>query len=245
MDCFKGVERMRKNLFMISLILFVISALPLFQMVRERVTTWKLDNRYTIEQAYAQGFLTHNDVSEIVVNGHLIEIVEEKTGEKETLTYWDENEGVKPGDIVKLHLSIDNKEVTTTDEIWLSNRDRGGRYYSWLDILTVNDDIAIVQRLTDDNGAMEDRRWKIIWIDEKGKLTEDQVSYYDRSENPLAVRLINISSTSLMGMGYYSDILFTYPTIFFPLMFPWGTGLFSILFFIIAFLQRKKSPKLN
>lgn len=245
MDCFKGVERMRKNLFMISLILFVISALPLFQMVRERVTTWKLDNRYTIEQAYAQGFLTHNDVSEIVVNGHLIEIVEEKTGEKGTLTYWDENEGVKPGDIVKLHLSIDNKEVTTTDEIWLSNRDRGGRYYSWLDILTVNDDIAIVQRLTDDNGAMEDRRWKIIWIDEKGKLTEDQVSYYDRSENPLAVRLINISSTSLMGMGYYSDILFTYPTIFFPLMFPWGTGLFSILFFIIAFLQRKKSPKLN
>lgn len=236
---------MRKNLFMISLILFVISALPLFQMVRERVTTWKLDNRYTIEQAYAQGFLTHNDVSEIVVNGHLIEIVEEKTGEKGTLTYWDENEGVKPGDIVKLHLSIDNKEVTTTDEIWLSNRDRGGRYYSWLDILTVNDDIAIVQRLTDDNGAMEDRRWKIIWIDEKGKLTEDQISYYDRSENPLAVRLINISSTSLMGMGYYSDILFTYPTIFFPLMFPWGTGLFSILFFIIAFLQRKKSPKLN
>ncbi len=236
---------MRKNLFMISLILFVISALPLFQMLRERVTTWKLDNRYTIEQAYAQGFLTHNDVSEIVVNGHLIEIVEEKTGEKGTLTYWDENEGVKPGDIVKLHLSIDNKEVTTTDEIWLSNRDRGGRYYSWLDILTVNDDIAIVQRLTDDNGAMEDRRWKIIWIDEKGKLTEDQVSYYDRSENPLAVRLINISSTSLMGMGYYSDILFTYPTIFFPLMFPWGTGLFSILFFIIAFLQRKKSPKLN
>lgn len=245
MDCFKGVERMRKNLFMISLILFVISALPLFQMIRERVTTWKLDNRYTIEQAYAQGFLTHNDVSEIVVNGHLIEIVEEKTGEKGTLTYWDENEGVKPGDIVKLHLSIDNKEVTTTDEIWLSNRDRGGRYYSWLDILTVNDDIAIVQRLTDDNGAMEDRRWKIIWIDEKGKLTEDQVSYYDRSENPLAVRLINISSTSLMGMGYYSDILFTYPTIFFPLMFPWGTGLFSVLFFIIAFLQRKKSPKLN
>ncbi|OEC01168.1 hypothetical protein GY31_12660 [Lysinibacillus sphaericus] len=236
---------MRKNLFMISLILFVISALPLFQMVRERVTTWKLDNRYTIEQAYAQGFLTHNDVSEIVVNGHLIEIVEEKTGEKGTLTYWDENEGVKPGDIVKLHLSIDNKEVTTTDEIWLSNRDRGGRYYSWLDILTVNDDIAIVQRLTDDNGAMEDRRWKIIWIDEKGKLTEDQISYYDRSENPLAVRLINISSTSLMGMGYYSDILFTYPTIFFPLMFPWGTGLFSVLFFIIAFLQRKKSPKLN
>lgn len=231
---------MRKNLFMISLILFVISALPLFQMVRERVTTWKLDNRYTIEQAYAQGFLTHNDVSEIVVNGHLIEIVEEKTGEKGTLTYWDENEGVKPGDIVKLHLSIDNKEVTTTDEIWLSNRDRGGRYYSWLDILTVNDDIAIVQRLTDDNGAMEDRRWKIIWIDEKGKLTEDQISYYDRSENPLAVRLINISSTSLMGMGYYSDILFTYPTIFFPLCFR-GEPVYSVYYFLLLHFYNERN----
>lgn len=232
---------MRKKLIMIGLLLFVISAIPLFLMIREEVTNWRLDFRYTIEQAYAQGFLSNNNVQEIVLNGHLIEIVEEQTGKKGALSFWDRNEGVEAGDLVKLHLLIDGKEVTKADEISLSNRDRGSRYFSWLDILTVNENIAIVQRLSDDDEEMEDRRWKIIWIDEKGKITEEQVSYQERSENPLAVRLINFSGTSLMGMGYYSDILMTYPTIFFPLMFPWGTGLVSILLFIIASLQRKKS----
>ncbi len=132
---------MRKKLLIIGLILFVISAIPLFQIVREEVTNWKLNIRYTIEQAYAeQGFPTTIDLQEIEINGRLIEIVEDQTGKKGSLTLWDREEGVEAGDIVKLHLLVDGKEVTQADEIWLSNRDRGSRYHSWLDILTVKEE---------------------------------------------------------------------------------------------------------
>ncbi|MCZ2258258.1 hypothetical protein [Sporosarcina sp. G11-34] len=199
---------MRKKLLISGLALFVLSAIPLFQMVREVVTDWNLNIRYKVEQTYAeQGFPTTINVQEIEVKGHLIEIVEEQTGKKGSLTLWDREEGVEAGDIVRIHILVDGKEVTQADEIWLSNRDRGSRYYSWLDILTVNDKVAIVQRLTDDDEAMNDRRWKIIWIDKQGDITDEKTSYQKRNENPLAVRLINVAGTSLMSMGYYSDIL--------------------------------------
>lgn len=140
---------------------------------------------------------------------------------------------------MKLHLFVNGKEITQASEIWLSNRNRGSRYFSWLDILTVNEKVAIVQRLTDDHEPMNNRRWKIIWIDEKANITEDKISYQKREENPLAVRLINVSGTSLMSMGYYSDILKGYPSIFFPLIYPIVTGLVGILLCIIALVKRK------
>lgn len=69
---------MRNKLLISGLALFVISAIPLFQMVREVVTDWNLNVRYKIEQTYTeQGFPTSIDVQKIEVKGHLIEIIEE------------------------------------------------------------------------------------------------------------------------------------------------------------------------
>ncbi|MEY9976366.1 hypothetical protein [Lysinibacillus sp. RC79] len=234
------------NILMIGLFLLVISSIPLFFMAREVYTEWKIDSQYSIKQVYEeQGFPTTIDLQNIEVNGRYIEIKEEPTGKKASLTFWDEEEGVEAGDIVQLHLFVDNKEVTTADEVWLSNRDQGSRYFSWLDILTVNEKIAIVQRLTDDDTKMEDRKWKIIWIDEKGSVKEETISYQLRSENPLAVRLIGYSGTELMMMGYYSNILTAYPTFFFPLMFPFVTVVIGILLCIIACILWRKQYRLE
>ncbi|MGE7693923.1 hypothetical protein ACQKNC_07360 [Lysinibacillus sp. NPDC094177] len=238
--------KLKGNIFFIGLFLLVISSIPLFYMAREVYIEWKIDSKYSIKQVYEeQGLPTTIDHQDIEVNGRHIEIKEEPTGKKASLTFWDEEAGVEAGDIVKLHLFVDNKEVTTADEIWLSNRNQSSRYFSWLDILTVNEKIAIVQRLTDDDTNMDDRTWKIIWIDEKGKVKEDTISYQSRKENPLAVRLIGYSGTDLMMMGYYSDILTVYPTFLFPLMFPFGSVIMGILLCIIALFQWRKQYKLE
>lgn len=235
------------GLFIIGIILFTISAIPLFLMGREWITNQWINSRYTIEHIYEdQGFPSHIDVQEIEVKGKHIEITEEPTGKKAPVTAWDAGEGVGAGDIVKLHILVDGREVSKADEIWLSNRNRGSRYFSWLDILTINDKIAIVQRLTDDDADMEKRKWKIIWIDKNGHTDEEQISYSSRSENPLGVRLIVFSGTSLMAMGYYSDILTVFPSIFFPILYPFITGLLGLLLCTFAFIRReKKSTSFN
>lgn len=232
---------LKRTLYTVGIILLLISAIPLFYIFREVIIGYKLDNQYSIEHVdEKQGFPGVIDKQKIKVNGRDIEISEEATGKKASLTFWDKESGVEAGDIVKIHLKVDGQEVSKADEIWLSNRDLGSRYYSWLDILRVNDKVAIVQRLTDDDTHKEDSKWKIIWIEENGKITEEQVSYPSRGNNPLAVKLINYSGTAQTPMGYYSEVLSGYPTIFFPLLYPIGTGLLGIILCIGAFLQRKR-----
>lgn len=139
-----------------------------------------------------------------------------------------------PGDIVNIHLLVNDELVSEPSEIWLSNRDRGSRYFSWIDILTMKDYatgetfIKIVQRLSDDL-EMDEREWKIISINAEGEVTEEKISYSRKNNNPLAVKLINFSNTSLMSLGYYSDITQGYPSLIFPIVFPYITSIIGAI----------------
>ncbi|MEK4880834.1 MULTISPECIES: hypothetical protein [Paenibacillus] len=219
----------------VSLFLLAISFSPLFNYIREYIISDQINQRYEIKHAEKE--YNPINVQEITLDDKNIKIKEEKTGRKADLTLWDEEEKVLPGDIVKVQFLLNDQKISTADEIWLSNRDRG-RYFSWIDILTVKDrktgeeQINIVQRLTDDSQPMETRKWKIITIAQDGEVDEEVLSYAQRSNNHLGVRLIEFSGTSLMGMGYYSDVTKAYPSIFFPLLFPFLTGIAGLLLLI-------------
>ncbi|MEK3942841.1 hypothetical protein [Paenibacillus sp. FSL H3-0310] len=220
----------------VSLFLLAISFNPLFNYIREYIISDQINQRYEIKHAEKE--YNPINVQEITVDDKNIKIREEKTGRKAELTPWDVEEKVPPGDIVKVQFFLNDQQISTPDEIWLSNRDRGSRYFSWIDILTVKDrktgekQISIVQRLTDDSQPMETRKWKIITIAQDGEVDEEVLSYAQRSNNHLGVRLIEFSGTSLMGMGYYSDVTKAYPSIFFPLLFPFLTGIAGLLLLI-------------
>lgn len=225
----------------ISLFLLAISFSPLFNYIREYMISDQINQRYEINHA-EKGYNTLN-VQELTVDDKHIKIEEESTGRTAELTLWDEEENVPPGDIVKVQFLLNGQKISTADEIWLSNRERGSRYFSWIDILTVKDrmtgekEINIVQRLTDDSQTMEKRKWKIITISHDGSIEEKVLSYAQRSDNHLGVKLIEFSGTSLMGMGFYSDITKSYPSVFFPLIYPFLTGVLGIFLFIIIVVQ--------
>ncbi|MBY3618334.1 hypothetical protein HGO21_02100 [Acinetobacter sp. CUI P1] len=225
----------------ISLFLLAISFSPLFNYIREYMISDQINQRYEINHA-EKGYNTLN-VQELTVDDKHIKIEEESTGRTAELTLWDEEENVPPGDIVKVQFLLNGQKISTADEIWLSNRERGSRYFSWIDILTVKDrktgekEINIVQRLTDDSQPMEKRKWKIITIAHDGSIEEKVLSYAQRSDNHLGVKLIEFSGTSLMGMGFYSDITKSYPSLFFPLIYPFLTGVVGIFLLIIIVVQ--------
>lgn len=240
------------TLLLISFILLVVSAFPLYKISREIIIDNNLSSRYLIEHAYVDesGFPSIIDVNEITIDGIELEIVEEQTEKKAPLTRWDEEEGVPPGNIVDVHILLNGESITTPSEIRLSNRNRGSKFFSWLDIVTVKDYaqdkkyIKIVQRLSDDDALDDDRKWKIISIDEKGDVTEEKMSYETRSENPLGVKLIHFTNTALIAFGYYSDITQGYPSLLFPIVYPFATGLLGfvgILFSIFKVGQKRKS----
>lgn len=244
---------MKHPLTIFGLLCIAISLVPIFLMARETYINNSMSERYDISRTYTeQGFPSTIDLQEIKVNGFTIEIKEELTGKKAPQTWFDAEEEVEGGEIVRLQLLVDGKEVSDADEIWLSNRNHGSRYWSWLDVLLVKDKqtgkehIAIVQRLSDDNARQEDYRWKVIYISENGGISEEQIEYSTRSEHPLAVRLIVFSGTSLIGMGYYSDLLHYYPSLYYPVLYPFGTTVIGgILILLGFFLQRRKVRQAN
>lgn len=225
----------------LALFFIVVSLLPIYAMMREYSIGSELMKRYEIEHAYVKdGFPSILDENIVQANGHTIEIVEQDTGRDAPATWWDRQENVPGGDIVKVQLKLNGANIAEPVEMWLSNRERGSRYFSWLDVLTVRDtvsqreSVAIVQRLTDDDARMQDRRWRIVTIDEQGAWKEKVLTYERRSENPLGVRLVTVSGTSLMGMGYRSDLLHVYPSLVFPVMYPGGTLVLGLLLLFVG-----------
>jgi hypothetical protein len=201
----------------------------------------KVGTRYLIDHTYARdGFPDILDEDSVEWKGNRIEIIKEDTGKDAPQTYWDRLEGVAGGDIVTVQIMLNGKAIGDPTEMWLSNRERGSRYFSWLDVLSVYDDnegsqsAAIVQRLTDDDTHMDDRQWRIIHIAEDGSWREEHMSYRDREAHHLGVKLVRVSGTSLMAMGYYSDTLHYYPTLFFPLLYPWITTALGVMMLLVA-----------
>jgi len=42
-------------------------------------------------------------------------------------------------------------------------------------------------------------------------------------------------------MGYHSDLMMVWPTLLYPVMFPWGTGAIGGFCMLVALLGRTKS----
>ncbi|XEC92642.1 hypothetical protein AB6A23_14670 [Paenibacillus tarimensis] len=225
----------------VSILFIAISLNPMFLMIKEHWTGTQIMNRYEVDHAYIKdGYPRILDAREIEVEGMRIEILEKDTGKDAPETFWDKEEGVPGGAIVTVQIRINGVNIAEPTELWLSNRDRGSRYFSWLDVLTVKDrtiqenSIAIVQRLTDDEGRMEDRKWRIVSVKYDGTWKDEVLTYKERSENPLGVRMVTVSGTSMMAMGYHSDILQSYPTLFFPLIYPWITSVIGVMLLVIG-----------
>ncbi|PGS50970.1 hypothetical protein [Bacillus sp. AFS041924] len=251
----------RKFLAISGVLLMLLSILPAFNIVRELWIDHTLVNRYEIEDALldVDNEHDHHFVPEFTLNNQTITFKEERTGKIAPRTHWDKTEHVKGGEIVKLHILINHQEVTNPNKIWLSNYDRGLRYFYWVGVAVVKDlksktsEIKIVQRLTGDNEEVSNSKWKVITIHQDNRITEEKFSYKHRGKYALDVGVINFTNTnnSFKQLSYHSDILKGdgYPSligfIFFPLIYPFGTLLYSIVALIIALFMRRKGNNLQ
>jgi len=70
-------------------------------------------------------------------------------------------------------------------------------------------------------------RFRLVTIDQDGKIQDETFFRKDRSNPVLRSRLASFVAPS--PMGYYSDILCYWPSLIFPIIFPWLSGLVGAL----------------
>lgn len=110
---------------------------------------------------------------------------------------------------------------------------------------TKDEDLIIIQRLFEDSLSTSERdfKWKIISINKEGSVKTD-IFTRDNIDNPAYRRdLISKATVSPYALGYKSNLLHSYPSLFYPFLYPFGTMGLGIIFLVIGIVFRKKEKK--
>jgi hypothetical protein len=151
----------------------------------------------------------------------------------------------------EVQIDIDGKNYATAHNIEIrpSFHD-ANRYWGFLvlvkvvdnqtrkEFLTLAQNVGVdsqVPRLPSGGYNFNYQRFRLISIDQQGVIHDETFFRRDRSDPVLRARLASFVASS--PMGYYSDILCGWPSLLFPVIFPWLSGLVGVLCITVAFLR--------
>jgi len=209
----------------LGVFLLAISAYPLFLMAREIWTNSAVNKRYRFHGVYESQSAT--------IGNHRISL-------SDTTPETSDQSAREHGDV---QIDIDGKNYATAHnvEIRPAFHDRN-RYWGFLALVKVEDNkkggnfLALAQKLGVDSKVsrlprsgydFDYLRFRIISIDQQGMIHDEIFFRKDRSTPVLRARIANYVSPS--PMGYYSDIMCGWPSLLFPVIFPWLSGLVGAL----------------
>jgi hypothetical protein len=236
------------SLFIIGAILFITSLPTSTEMVMELIHNRKMNEQYEIVNVSELDPPTGSTYN---FNNHLIKI---KETIKETKSYIDPWEyRIKLAD---LSLELDGEELDNLKNHPIRAEDEGlNRYFGEVAYLTLNDKkndktqfiillkkTRVIQKEMPNGDIVgwvpeEKLNYILYAIDEEGNVESDSFSFTDR--DALQTELLNAGVVVPYSIGYYTNALEAYPTIFFPLIFPFLTFIIGLILTIVYFPVRK------
>jgi hypothetical protein len=247
-------EKLTPNkLFLLSLALFVLAAHPNFLIAREWVAGAYVDLRYDYatmgRHIDPDTYMEIYDIgtNPIKIGNATLTFKNTPTGmfEKKDESWESEN----AREIVQVDIYLDGKKITKPGKVILGHEAGQHLYWNFIDLFAVTDkksnttDAVLIEKMYDEASWLNNAaKWKIIRIHSDGTYDEEEMTYEKRSDHLLYVRLINMGVLHGMSMGYFSDIMEGYPTLFFPIFYPWGLNLlcgFVVFAAIVMKIRRK------
>lgn len=224
----KGKVFMRKIniLLLIGLFLFSISAYPLFLHVRELIVSNMAHNQYDLNPIY--------DQTQVQFYGNEIVLIDPFSSPSEE--YQIGSVDIKVNGTDYSHSA--NVEIRPTFH-------DSNRYHNYLRLIELIDKqkntsmLAIIQRISGIETPPyheKEFEWRLLLVARDGSVTEEVFKYGEQSDPIYRGMLVNYASP--IGIGYYSNVLHVYPTFFYPIIYPYATGVISIL---LLFMGKKRT----
>lgn len=218
---------MKKNLYLIlGFVLILLSAYPYFLIWQEGHIESNVNETYSITSVKAP-------TNQFVLNQNKVEIIEEKRG-----------------DLSNLKIKVNDQIIGSTENAKLINSPMD-LYFGWIgfieekDKMTGKTETVIVQRVHPYDGDLPpiqqniNKKWNVYHIDEKKQIRTDHVTLSNRkTQDPVIIKEILVGGTNLGGMGYKSDLRYIFPTIFFPVIFPYVFFWLGLLIISFSLLNR-------
>lgn len=241
----------KKLTLLIMGLVLLVTSLPLSSMmILEIVHEQKMKRTYTItnvNEGYPATPATYSFDEEI------IEIEERSTNNESYIDPWQFK--IDARDVT---FKVNGKTLHTLHRVPVRVEEEGlNRYYGEFAYLTLEDKQAkqtsfvLLLKTTRSaerelpNGDMigyvppENLTYTLYAWDEKGNKTSESFTFTNR--NALQTELMNKGNVTPYSIGYYTNAWHTYPSLFFPFLFPFGTLFMGFGLFVWALLKKKKT----
>lgn len=241
---------MKKRLvfFIIGTILFLTS-LPLStEMIMELIHNQKMNKEYKITNVSKGEPPTKSTFN---FKDHIVEVKETLIDEESYIDPWSNKIG-----IADLSLKLDGKKIDTLKGYPIRIDEKGlNRYYGEIAYLILEDKkndktqfILLLKKTRElekemPNGDIvggvpsEKLKYTLYTLDEDGNFKNKSFNFTER--DALQTELLNAGVVVPYSIGYYTDAWEGYPTIFFPLIFPFLTLLLGLVLILVFFPIRK------
>jgi hypothetical protein len=212
-----------RTIFTIGVVLLLLSAYPLYLMAAEIVVSTCAYQRYEMEQHRGANY----DYKSAEFHGHRAIF----------------SGGTSVNGKPTISTTVDGKDYSLSSPVGLD--DRGG-FHGWAAMLTLRDRqnneerLAIVQRVARESYP-DDTRYRILFVQPNGTVTEEWFSYPERHDPIYRAMLAQYVHPE--PLGFYSQVLSYWPTIFYPIIYPWLTGLVGFILSVvggIVLLRRRR-----
>jgi hypothetical protein len=221
-----------KKSVVIGLLLLALSAYPLALMAREVVTDWWVGWNYSIESIY--------DSVTASVGDHTVRFEDDQpiSADHEARAR------------TRVRILIDGRDYSSSAEAIVRPYFHDeNRYHGFLNLKRVIDrnsgttKIAVAQALGAPMGVTwpyppngEHLWYRVLLISADGTVEEELFTYAQRGSPPIRARFI--AGVVPHPFGYHSDLMQVWPTLWYPLMYPWLSGLIGAALVIFAIGRR-------
>jgi len=201
----------------IGLSLLGVSAPPLFLMGRELVIGAVVTERYTVERIVTSEKGMEGGALRSEIGGHIVELVDDQPVVADEP--FKNNDARESGSV---SIRVDGRAVSTPVKaiVRLHRRD-ANRYWGYVFLMRLVDREGPERLVVAQNLGQGEYRTVSVFAD--GDIISDKFSYGARCSTPVRAELIR--SVVPHSSGYCSDVLQVWPSLFYPILYPWFSGL--------------------
>jgi len=210
---------------LIGLLLFAISAYPLFLHGREFLASNMAYSQYELNPIY--------DKTQVNFYGNDIVLSDQ---------FANPSEEYKAGSV---DIKVNGRDYSHSSKVEIRPMFHdANRYHGYLHLVELIDKkkntsvMAIIQRISGIETPpfnTKELAWRLLLVARDGSVTEEVFKFGEQSKPIYRGMLVNFASP--IGVGYYNNVLHAYPTIFYPIIYPYATGAVGIILLLMGMLK--------
>lgn len=210
-----------RTLLIISFPLLILSAPPLFLMGREKVIDSTVRERYSVEGILSEEKGVYGTALRGEIGTHHLQLVDDRPVLPHEPFKLDDDRA--PG---MVSILVDGQAVSTpvAATVRLEMKD-ANRYWGFAYLMKLKDRQGPDSLVVAQNLGHEHYRTVSLFAD--GRVVTDEFGYEGRCSPP--VRSLLIRYVVPHPSGYCSDALTMWPTVIYPLLYPWLSGAFGLV----------------